>query len=168
MLPGIMLQHWNEIDFSESVDDIETVRIFLYEKYQSTYNRNQIKKLMKKTKKKVRKMNDAKKLARAHIEYEDMEFDMEVERIEATMIAKNQNKHVLFHGYLDDWDPLTHGLQYDGECHICEEYIQEDEEFLELECTHIEHTKCIELTMVNNTHSCAECNTPVRVRPGVV
>ena len=78
------------------------------------------------------------------------------------MEAKENQEHMVFYGHLDDWDPDTHGVEYDGYCNSCHNYIQEGEEFLEMECCHIEHTACIDENTVDGTYSCSACLTALR------
>ena len=59
------------------------------------------------------------------------------------MRLKELNQHIDFPGHCDDWDQNTHGAQYANVCNICQEQFEDGQEFLELECTHVEHTECI-------------------------
>jgi len=69
---------------------------------------------------------------------------MGVEREEERMRMKLNNEHIDWPGHCDDWDDATHADQYETNCLLCIEAFQDGEEFLELMCTHIYHTTCLE------------------------
>ena len=57
---------------------------------------------------------------------------------------KEVNEHVDYPGHCNDWDEDIHPDQYDNTCRICNKEFEDGDEFLELACTHVEHTSCIE------------------------
>ena len=73
------------------------------------------------------------------------------------MRLKELNAHIDFNGYCGDWEDETHGEQYENNCLLCIEAFQDDEEFLELRCTHVYHTKCIEEASDGANFNCPTC-----------
>ena len=59
------------------------------------------------------------------------------------MRMKANNEFIDYPGYCDDWDSGLHPTQYDLNCFICQTPFRNGDEFLELSCTHVEHTECI-------------------------
>ena len=74
------------------------------------------------------------------------------------MEMKKNNECYDYAGFCDDWDTETHESQYDPNCKICGNAFQDGEEFLELPCTHVEHTQCIMTKSWGQDHTCSECN----------
>ena len=75
---------------------------------------------------------------------DDHEFDEGCHRGEHAMDMKEDNEHIDWPGYCADWDSTVHAAQYMNVCNVCQNIFQDGEEFLELPCTDVEHTDCIE------------------------
>ena len=75
------------------------------------------------------------------------------------MRLKLTNQHLDYHGFCDDWHSATHSGVYDDECELCNNEFEDEDEFLELTCTHIFHTHCIRFASYGADHTCTTCGT---------
>jgi len=75
------------------------------------------------------------------------------------MRMKENHEHIDFNGYCDDWEEEVHAEQYDNYCLLCVEEFQDGEEFLELRCTHVYHSKCIEDASNEANFNCLTCQS---------
>ena len=73
------------------------------------------------------------------------------------MILKEDNKHYEWEGFCSDWDTNTHWGVYDNKCTICKLTYEDREEFLELTCTHLFHTHCLESIFSGEDLICDTC-----------
>ena len=92
---------------------------------------------------------------------EEYKWEEAVENAEEAIRMKQNNEYINFPGHCDDWDINLHAMQYDIVCKICGEPFEDGQEFLELECTHVEHTSCIETQSWGQDHTCSTCGTEI-------
>ena len=84
--------------------------------------------------------------------------------LEDSDVEQIGNDHEIFYGHRDIWDREIMMDIHFGICLGCYITFKDGDEYLELECTHIEHTACIISRGRGDDPKCTACDAVIRKR----